>query len=304
MKKIVFLKVLAFILILSSCKNTQLSHTMILPVFDKEGHRGCRGLMPENTVEAMLKAIDLGVTTLEMDIVFTKDEKAVLSHEPFYNHEITTLPDGGFIKEADEKKYNIYQMLYAETNLLDVGKKPHPRFPKQNRLPAIKPLLSDLIDAVEQKIKIDHLKPVFYNIETKTKQLTDGIFHPAPELFVALLMEVINSRHIADRVIIQSFDFRTLQLLHKKFPRVKTAMLIEDYDKRTLEDQLKSLGFIPTIYSPDQSLVNDQLIEKCHRQNIKVIPWTVNEQSKMEALKKMGVDGIITDYPNLFAEMK
>lgn len=277
---------------------------MVLPAFDKQGHRGCRGLMPENTIEGMLKAIDLGVTTLEMDVVITKDKKAILSHEPFFSHEITTLADGSFIKEANERKYNIFTMLYAETNMFDVGKKPHVRFPQQNKLPALKPLLSDLVDAVELKVKNNNLKPLFYNIETKTNPLTDNIFHPAPEEFVALLMEVVNDKKIANRVIIQSFDFRTLQILHKKFPLVRTAMLIEDYDKRTLEDQVKSLGFVPSIYSPHFSLVNNAVIEKCHGQKMKIIPWTVNERSKIEELKKMGVDGIISDYPDLLADIK
>lgn len=113
-------------------------------------------------------------------------------------------------------------------------------------------------------------------------------------------MGVINEKGIADYVIIQSFDFRTLQYLHKQYPHIKTAMLVEDFDKRTLDEQLKALGFTPTIYSPAWQLVNKNLLEKCHRQDIKVIPWTVNEKSKIEEFKKMGVDGVITDYPDLF----
>src|SRR5215510_16338274 len=87
--------------------------------FDKEGHRGCRGLMPENTIAAMLHALDLGVTTLEMDAVITKDNKVILSHEPFFNHDITTKPDGSFIDQKEEKNYNIYKMTYAETQKYD-----------------------------------------------------------------------------------------------------------------------------------------------------------------------------------------
>jgi glycerophosphoryl diester phosphodiesterase len=79
-------------------------------------------------------------------------------------------------------------------------------------------------------------------------------------------------------------------------------MLIEDFDKRTLKEQVKQLGFIPTIYSPEFSLITPSLIQQCHEQNIKVIPWTVNEKSKIEELKKLGVDGLITDYPDLFAK--
>src|SRR4051812_10994337 len=96
--------------------------------FDKEGHRGCRGLMPENTIPAYLKAIDIGVTTLEMDAVITKDSQVVMSHEPFFNHEITTKPDGSYVTEAEEKSLNIYRMTYDEVKPYDVGMKSNPRF--------------------------------------------------------------------------------------------------------------------------------------------------------------------------------
>src|SRR5580765_1631043 len=89
----------SLLIILSSCKTSKTTQTIMLPGFDKEGHRGCRGLMPENTIPAMIKAIELGVTTLEMDVVFTKDKVAILSHEPFFNHEITTTPGKKYIEQ-------------------------------------------------------------------------------------------------------------------------------------------------------------------------------------------------------------
>jgi glycerophosphoryl diester phosphodiesterase len=89
--------------------------------------------MPENTIPAMLKAIDLGVTTLEMDIAFTKDRVAILSHEPFFNHEITTMAGGKFIDEKEERKFNIFQMSFDETQQYDVGLKPNPRFPQPTK---------------------------------------------------------------------------------------------------------------------------------------------------------------------------
>ena len=101
-------------------------------------------------------------------------------------------------------------------------------------------------------------------------------------------------------MIIQSFDFRTLRYLAQKYPGIKTAMLIEGFDKRNLETQLTSLGFMPTIYSPAYELVNDALVKDCHARGIKIIPWTVNDKNKIEELSKMGVDGIISDYPDLF----
>ena len=268
--------------------------------FDKQGHRGCRGLMPENTIPAMFKAIDLGVNTLEMDIVFTADHVAILSHEPFFNHEITTKPDGKFIEENEEKNYNIYTMSFAETQTFDVGLKPNPRFVKQQKVAAHKPRLSNLIDSVENYIFQKNLPKIYYNIETKTQPATDNIFHPAPAAFVDMLMKVIKEKNIEDRVIIQSFDIRTLQYLHKKYPLIKTALLTELTNRNSFRKQITDLGFTPTIYSPEYTLVTANLIASCHQKNIHIIPWTVNEKNKIDELKKMGVDGIITDYPNLF----
>jgi len=291
-----------FCLSLFSCSSSRMNSQSGLPNFDKEGHRGCRGLMPENTIPAMLKAIDLGVTTLEMDICFTKDNEAILSHEPFFNHDITTKPDGSFIKEKEEKQFNIYKMNYAEVKRYDVGMKSHPRFPDQKKIAVYKPKLADLIDSVETYITEKKAKKVLYNIETKTTPETDNLFHPAPEAFVDMLMKVITDKEIADRVIIQSFDIRTLQYLHQKYPSIKTSLLSEANNKSSFRKQIKDLGFTPTIYSPELALVTEALIKDCHSRKIKVIPWTANDKNEIERLRSLKVDGIISDYPNLFNE--
>lgn len=269
--------------------------------FDKEGHRGCRGLMPENTIPAMLKAIDLGVTTLETDAVITADSQVLLSHEPFFNHAITTKSDGTGITAADERTYNIYKMTYAETQTFDVGLKPHASFPLQQKLAATKPLLATMIDSVEAYVKAKRLQPVQYNIETKSTPLTDDLYHPEPEVFVRLLMQVIEQKGIAERVIIQSFDRRTLQVLHRRYPAMKTSLLIEGFDKKPFDEQLRLLGFTPSIYSPHHQLITAELVMQCKTLGVKLIPWTVNDKKRIAVLKKMGVDGLISDYPNLFA---
>lgn len=268
--------------------------------FDAEGHRGCRGLMPENTVPAMLKALGLGVTTLEMDASISKDKKVFLSHEPFFNHEITTLPDGSLIKEEKERTYNMYTMDYDSIATYDIGMKPHPRFAQQKKMKAVKPLLADVFDAVKEDMKTRRRPFPFFNIETKTMPETDGIYHPGPEEFVDLLMAVIKEKDMEEQVIIQSFDFRTLIYLHKKYPAMKTAMLVEATDKRSFRKQLDDLGFAPTIYSPAFEIVTKNLINESHEKNIRIVPWTVNDKKKIEELKGWGVDGIISDYPNLF----
>jgi glycerophosphoryl diester phosphodiesterase len=290
-----------YLLLLLSCTALQKApNSRKMDQFDKQGHRGCRGLMPENTIAAMKTALDLGVSTLELDVVITKDRKVVLSHEPWFDHQITTKPDGTHISASEEKSYNIYKMLYDEVKTFDVGMKPHPRFPRQQKIKAVKPLLMDLIDSVEQYMVTSRRPHPYFNIETKSQPSGDHIFHPAPAEFVELLMAIIKEKGIEDRVIIQSFDFRTLQYLHQKYPHIKTAALIDSGDSRTLPEIWNSLGFMPTIYSPHYTLVNKDIIAECHNNNIRIIPWTVNSKKQIERLKKLGVDGIITDYPELF----
>ncbi len=272
-------------------------------VFDKQGHRGSRGLMPENTIAAMYKAIDLGVTTLEMDASISKDNQVFLSHEPFFNHEISLQPNGKPIEAAQEKSFNMYQMDYAQVIKYDVGLKPHPRFPEQFKKAAVKPLLSQVFDSVIAYCALTGKPVPQFNIETKTLAKTDNLFHPKPEAFVDLLMAVIYSKNMAPKVIIQSFDIRTLQYLHQKDPTIKTALLIEDFDKKPFALQLKDLGFIPSIYSPAHQLVTALLVKQCRDIGIQIIPWTVNDISTIKALKKMGVHGVISDYPNLFSQL-
>jgi glycerophosphoryl diester phosphodiesterase len=266
--------------------------------FDLEGHRGCRGLMPENTIPAMLKAIDLNVNTLEMDVVITADQKVVVSHEPFFSHEITKLPGGDTIEAKNEWQYNIFHMTYDSVKLYDVGLKPHPRFPSQQKMKAVKPLLADLIDAVEAYlIKANHPK-VFYNIEIKSLDSSDHVYHPSPPEYAGLLMKVIDEKKIADRVIIQSFDVRSLKIVSQKYPRMKLSLLIDVGSQIPLQDFKKLLGFQPGIISPEYSMVTQQITDALHKQNIEIIPWTVNDVEAAKKLYQMGVDGIITDYPD------
>lgn len=288
-------RVLFIIIAMALACNTSIMRVKNL---DIEGHRGCRGLMPENTIPAMIKAIDIGVTTLEMDVSISRDKQVFISHEPFFNHEISTKPDGTLVTEAEEKNLNMYQLDYEEISKWDVGMRPHPRFPNQQKIKVHKPLLGDLIDSVENYIKQKNLKPVFYNIETKSLPEGDSIYHPLPDEFVDLLMKVIIDKKIEDKVIIQSFDFRTLQIIHQKYPGIKTAALIEEGIFTPAEKQIEKLGFIPTIYSPHYLLVSRAMIKYCKENNIKLIPWTVNDINTATQLINMGVDGIISDYPD------
>lgn len=270
--------------------------------FDVQGHRGARGIMPENTIPGMIKALDLGATTLEMDIVISKDKQAVVSQEPYFNHEFSLTPAGKPISLKDEKKYNIFKMDYAEVKKFDVGSKMHTRFPGQQKFKAYKPLLGELIDSVEAYVKANKLAKPDYNIETKLIRKGDGEFQPSPEEYVDIIMDIVKQKKLEKRVIIQSFDIRTLQYLHQKYPKMRTSLGIDE--KEDFENYIKDLGFKPTIYSPYYVLVGKNLVDKCHAAGVKIIPWTVNSVKDIEYLMGLGVDGILTDYPNLMGQLK
>ncbi|MBL7872338.1 MAG: glycerophosphodiester phosphodiesterase [Cyclobacteriaceae bacterium] len=273
-----------------------------VPKFDVQGHRGARGLMPENTIPAFLLALDSGVTTLELDLAVTKDKKLVVSHEPWMTAAICTDPEGDSIDEKVERKFNIYRMTYEEVKQWDCGMKENERFPQQQKMSVHKPLLSDVIVAVENHIKSYTRYEVDYNIEIKSEPEGDNKFHPTPKAFSDLVYNLIDEFLPLDRVVIQSFDFRVLKYWHEKYPEVRLAALVEN--KRSVESNLADLGFTPSIYSPYFMLLSNADVKFLHEKKIRVIPWTVNEEKDMLALKGMGVDGFITDYPNRAAKFK
>lgn len=270
--------------------------------FDKQGHRGARGLMPENTIGAMLRALDLGVTTIGMNVVISKDNQVVLSHEPYFNNEISLLPSGKPIPLKEEQSYNMYKMDYAEIKKFDVGSKVHKRFPGQQKYRASKPLLTEVIDSVEAYVKLHKLPKPNYAIEIKTVRKGDLVFHPEPAAFSQLVMDVVVAKKMTKRTVIQAFDIRSLQYVHEKYPKIKTALMIDE--KEDFENNIKDLGFSPTIYSPYSVLVGKGLVDRCHAAGIKIIPWTVNSLKDMNYMVGLGVDGVITDYPNLFNSLE
>ncbi len=271
-------------------------------IFDLQGHRGCRGLIPENTIPAFLKAIDWGVKTLELDVVVSKDSQIVVSHEPFFAAAICLTPQGDSIDPKREKKYNIYEYTAAEIRSFDCGSIGNPRFPEQQKMKTFKPTLREAIRATEAYWQKKQAKPVFYNIETKCTPEGDSIYHPKPAVFAQLLYEELKALKILERVYIQSFDVRTLQVFKKLDEEIPLVLLIEN--KESLRENLEKLGFTPSVYSPYYQLVTPELIKEAHEFGMKIIPWTVNEPEDMNKLRKMGIDGLITDYPNRFKALK
>lgn len=268
---------------------------------DIQGHRGARGLYPENTIPAFIAALDYGVTTLELDLAVTKDKQLVVSHEPWMSSAICLTPEGLSITQADERNYNIYQMTYDEVKKFDCGSIGNERFPQQQKMAVHKPLLVDVILAAEKHIKDYVLYEVDYNIEIKSLPAGDNMFHPSPEEFSDLVYQLIDQYLPLERVVIQSFDFRVLKYWKKKYPEVRLAALVEN--TKGMEANLKDLGFTPQIYSPYFKLIDEAAVQQIKQKKMKVIPWTVNEREDLQRMVNLKVDGIITDYPDRAAEL-
>ena len=273
-----------------------------IPRFDVQGHRGARGLKPENTIPAFITALDSGVTTLEMDVVISKDKQVLLSHEPWMSATICLDASGNEFSEKEEKKFNIYKMTYDEVKQFDCGTKGNAKFPKQEKINVHKPLLSEVIVAVEDHIRSFTRYEVDYNIEIKSSREGDNKDHPGVEEFSDLVYELIDQYLPLERVVIQSFDFRVLKYWHTKYPHVRLAALVENL--RSIDSNLGELGFNPSIYSPYYKLVNKEKVTYLHRRKVRVVPWTVNEEKDMLLLRGMGVDGFITDYPDRARKFK
>jgi len=263
---------------------------------DIQGHRGCRGLYPENTIPAFLYAMDLGVHTLEFDVVITKDHEVLISHDPYMSHHISTGPNNIEITQTTEKEHNIYKLTYDEVKTYDVGLKDFPRFPEQKKVAVHKPILDDLIAVTEKKNN-----RILYNIEIKRRPENDKLYHPEYTLFADLVIKKVTELGILRRTTIQCFDVETLIYLNESYPHVRLVYLIENEDSPA--DNLKKLGFTPFVYSPYFKLVDVDLVKLCNEQKMQLIPWTVNEIEDMKTMIDLNVDGIISDYPDRLIQL-
>lgn len=265
--------------------------------FDWQGHRGARGLMPENTIPAFLKALEYPqVKTLELDLAVSQDSILVVSHEPWMSHHICSRPDGQPVTEAEEDELLLFQMPYERIKAFDCGSRGNERFPEQQPVKVSKPKLSEVVKTVEAYCAQNNRPRVHYNMEIKHDPAYDGTKAPGPLAFARLVLEAINGLGIRERACVQSFDVRPLQHLHQLDPAITTALLIDN--PNGVQINLDALGYTPEIYSPYYRMVTANVVDTVHGMGMKIIPWTVNDTTAMKALIGLGVDGIITDYPN------
>ena len=262
-----------------------------------QAHRGGAGLMPENTIEAMKHALDMGVNTLELDLQISQDGQIVVSHDPYFHHRYAIRPDGSHISKNDPKEY-IYTMPYSEVVKYDVGSRPSEVWPEKACVKTVKPLASDLIDFVENYVTEKGLSPVRYNIEIKSKDADgEGKNWPTYDRFVSECCKFLHSKHLGDRLVVQSFDVRALNYMNEKYPEFILSYLV-DAKAGEFEAFMEKLEFTPQWLSPHFSITDETLVQKCREKGMKIVPWTVDKPEDIRRILDLKVDAIISNYPD------
>lgn len=257
------------------------------------GHRGARAAMPENTIPAFAYALAQGVDALELDLAVTKDNVLVVSHDPEMNAKLCTGPEG--------LPRVIRQLTLAEVKQFDCGSKQNAEFPKQKTVPGTRmPTFAEVLELAKSS-KVD------LNVETKIFPSKPELT-PAPEEFARLVIEEVRKHKMEGRLILQSFDWRTLAAAKQIAPKVRLSAL---YPNGMMAADLKKdyLGAAKAggygIVSPHFRLTTKAEVEKAHGYGMQVVPWTANDAETWQKLIDAGSDAIITDDPaGLIAYLK
>ncbi len=286
--------------------------------FDLQGHRGARGLRPENTLAGFSHALRLGVTTLELDCGVTADGVVVVSHDRVLNPDHTRDASGRFLEAAGP---SLRTLTYAQLRQYDVGRlRPGSgyaaQFPEQQAVDGERiPRLADVFALVRKSGN----RKVRFNVETKIDPTQPGQT-ATPEEFAVALVEAIREAGMESRTTIQSFDWRTLVLVRKLAPEIAVVALTDQQpDEDTMEvgkpgasawlggfDVDDHGGSVPRtvqalgakVWSPHARDLSAPLVAEAHALGLAVIPWTVNDPAEMEQVIALGIDGLITDYPD------
>jgi glycerophosphoryl diester phosphodiesterase len=292
--------------------------TTPIHAFDLQGHRGARGLAPENAIPGFSRALEIGVSTLELDLAISKDGMIVVSHDPHLNADITRGPDGKFLQRQGQA---LHALTFEELQRYDVGRiKPGTsyaaRFSSQQPVDGTRiPKLSDVFDLVK-RAGANHIR---FNIETKLTP-TSGADTPAPETFAKALADLLATDDLAARVTVQSFDWRTLAAMQRIAPHIERACLtIEDEGEDNIArgrpgpsawtaglDVDDFGGSVPrlvqaagcAVWSPYFRNVSAAALAEAKSLGLRTIPWTVNDPADMQRLIGLGVEGLISDYPD------
>ena len=295
---------------------------LLADAFDLQGHRGTRGLAPENTLPAFAAALSLGVTTLELDTSITKDEVVVVSHDARLNPDITRGADGRWLNPPTRavRELTLDALRHYDVGRIKPGSEYSYRYPDQKRMDGVRmPTLAQVFQLARSAGNTE----VRFNIEIKTSPERPGDTL-APEAFAKALLATIERERMSSRVIIQSFDWRALKAVQELAPNIPTSYLSAQQQFLdniaagkaegslwTADIQIRDHGSIPkmvkaaggAIWSPYFPELSAELVKEAHALGLKVIPWTANRTEDLVRLIDWGVDGLITDRPDFLREV-
>lgn len=250
--------------------------------------------MPENSVEGFVHAVSTGANAIELDVHITQDREIAVVHdpivaEPFYRH------------PQNIRKMSIYESPSSLLVQWIFGELPDQKFPRQKKMKTHIPLLQHVVEAVEAYL-VDHSLPhICYDIEIKSEPCNYGILQPHPSELCRIIIEKIRSLKISDRCILRSFDFNIIRILHEEYRDYPVCLITEN--NLSFRINTERLGFMPDFYSPVYTSCTDSDINECKRYGVRILPWTVNEPHLMRKFIELGVDGIVTDYPDILKDM-
>ena len=242
------------------------------------GHRGARAMRPENTLPAFEYAIAQGVDALELDMAVTKDGVLVVSHDSELRAPVCTGP---------RDRVAIHDLTLAEVKQWDCGATQNPLFHTQQTVPGTKMPTLDEVFALAPKGKF------LFNIETKISPQHPELSVP-PDEFAKLVLAAIRKHHLESRIVLQSFDFRTLHAMKKLAPEIRLSALYSGAPRSFVEIGREAGA---QVVSPEFKLVTPEQVKAAHAAGLEVLPWTPNKPEDWERLADAGVDGIISDDP-------
>jgi glycerophosphoryl diester phosphodiesterase len=307
----------------SETTSSTIPRTAELSEIDIQGHRGARGLKPENTLPAFEAALDLGVTTLEFDLHFTADDDVVIWHDPVITPDKCGLRSGApdSVPDPDDPETSPDELAVRALTVSDLHWYDCVRNPDSDRFPDQDPSATELAGSDFRLVTLEELiefietyeasatktdaqrsgaRMIRFNIETKREpgvpsSTGDGFDGVNAGPFELRILEIIAEHGLHDRVVIQSFEPRSLRAIHAVEPDIGLAILTAFFDVPF--EEITALGI--SIWSPSSETATDPLVTKAHSVGLAVVPWTVNDVDEMEALIGRGVDGFITDRPDL-----
>jgi len=279
-------KVRIFVIIIFICNNITSQNVKIF------GHRGCRGLMPENTISSFQKAIELGADGIEWDVVVNKNHELIISHEPYIDVNYCTRIDKTEILNNSPNYLNIYKMSTAQVKEYDCGSLYQKEFPNQTLYSSTKPTVKECLDVLET------LNPLIL-FEIKSAEDNYGEYQPHPKIYAKIIFNELSNYKNLNNIYFMSFDSNILNELNKLMPGQKYIYL--SYNPlSSIVDCLNDLNFKPFALGLYYQLISTEAIELSHKKKIELYAWTVNDVDMGNKLIQMGIDGLISDYPNYF----